>query len=291
MQTWEQWTQGGRLVRVRVGSGTFEVFVRERGEGPVVTLVHGFPMSSYDWARLEPLLATDHRVVSIDLLGYGASSVPYDHRYTAAEHADVVEAVWRELSVGSTVLVGHDIGTAVAREVLARQRDGELSVHLDGVLLLNGALLLDHYVPARVTRLLARPVVGRLLARAMTEQRFVANLRPLFTGVDQPTTAELQEHWAAFAGRAGTTRLPRLVHYLADGRANEQRWRTALEQAKVPVAVVWGADDPAIPRAVADDVAARLPRVRLTVLDGVGHSPHVERPAVVGAEVRRLSRS
>lgn len=289
MQTWEQWRQGGRLVRVDVRGRTFEVFVRERGEGPVVTLVHGFPMSSYDWARLEALLATGHRVVSLDLLGYGASSIPAGHRYGTAEHADVVEAVWRAQSITSTVLVGHDIGTAISRELLARDRDGDLDADLTGVLLLNGALLLDHYAPARVSTLLATPVVGPLLARAMNEERFVASLQRLFTDPRDPSPAELHEHWTAFAGRAGTARLPRLVHYLADGRANEQRWRTALEQARVPVAVVWGADDPAIPRAVADDVARRLPRVRLTVLDGVGHSPHVERPADVAAAVRALT--
>ena len=43
-------------------------------------------------------------------------------------------------------------------------------------------------------------------------------------------------------------------------------------------AVVWGADD----------VAARLPHVALTVLEGIGHFPQVERPVVVAASVRAL---
>jgi pimeloyl-ACP methyl ester carboxylesterase len=262
--------------------------VRERGEGPVVTLLHGFPMSSFDWARLEPLLARDRRVVSLDLLGYGASDAPAGHRYGTAEHADVVEAVWRALGVTSTVLVGHDVGTGVARELLARRADGDPNARLDGVLLLNGALVRDHYTPKRTVRLLALPVVGPLLARAMDEDRFVASLAGLFPAATRPPAAELREHWTAFAGHAGTARLPRLVHYLADGRANEQRWLAALQRPGVPVSVVWGADDPAIPRAVADDVARRLPHVRLTLLEGTGHSPHVEHPEVVAAAVRAL---
>lgn len=87
---------------------------------------------------------------------------------------------------------------------------------------------------------------------------------------------------------AGTRRVPRLVHYLADGRANASRWRRALTSATVPPAVIWGAADPAIPRAVADDVRALLPTAPVTVLEGVGHFPQVERPDVLAAAVRAL---
>ncbi|HYY10606.1 MAG TPA: alpha/beta hydrolase [Kineosporiaceae bacterium] len=288
METWQQWQQGGRRIEVRLPGGTFGIFVRERGEGPVVTLVHGFPMSSYDWARLEPLLAQDHRVVSLDLLGYGGSDVPTRHRYSTAQHADVVQAVWRELGVTSTALVGHDVGTGVARELLTRHDEGSPAVALTGALFLNGALILDHYTPKRIVRLLARPVVGGLIARSMDERRFTEALQVLFADATRPPAAEFHEYWTAFAGRAGTARLPGLVHFVEDNEANEQRWLAALAATGVPVSVVWGRADTAVSSAVADDVARRLPRVALTRLDGVGHAPHVERPDVVADAVRAL---
>ena len=43
------------------------------GSGPLVTLLHGFPSSSYDWATLAPELARDHSVLALDFLVTGSS--------------------------------------------------------------------------------------------------------------------------------------------------------------------------------------------------------------------------
>ncbi|SDC45962.1 alpha/beta fold hydrolase [Streptomyces prasinopilosus] len=88
----------------------------ERGTGPLVLLVHGFPESWYSWRHQLPVLAAaGYRAVAIDVRGYGRSSKP------AAAHAyrmlDLVEdnvAVVRALSEESAVVVGHDWGATVA---------------------------------------------------------------------------------------------------------------------------------------------------------------------------------
>ncbi len=290
METWQNWRRGGRLITVELPGASYQIFVRVRGTGPAVTLIHGFPTSSFDWARLEPLLTTEHTVISIDLLGYGGSDQPARHRYSVAEHADIIQAAWRQLGVGSTLLVGHDVGSAVARELLARERAERGVTPLFGVVLLNGSLVPDCYTPALVTRLLARPPVGWLLARSMTERRYVAAMAGLFAPAGRPPLAELHDYWTILTIGSGTARLPRLVHYLADGQENKTRWLTALLQSPVPVQVVWGADDSAIPRAVVDDVRRLLPDAPVTVLDGVGHFPQIERPDVVAEAIRALSR-
>jgi pimeloyl-ACP methyl ester carboxylesterase len=65
----------------------------------VVTLLHGFPTSSWDWASTAAWLEADHTVVTVDLLGYGDSDKPWKHTYSTTEHADIVESVWRALGV------------------------------------------------------------------------------------------------------------------------------------------------------------------------------------------------
>ncbi|WP_055694503.1 alpha/beta fold hydrolase [Streptomyces prasinopilosus] len=88
----------------------------ERGTGPLVLLVHGFPESWYSWRHQLPVLAAaGYRAVAIDVRGYGRSSKP------AAAHAyrmlDLVEdnvAVVRALGEESAVVVGHDWGATVA---------------------------------------------------------------------------------------------------------------------------------------------------------------------------------
>ncbi|WP_433304426.1 alpha/beta fold hydrolase [Actinoplanes sp. CA-030573] len=290
VETLTQWQAGGRKVRVALAGGRTpaQVFVRVRGDGPAVTLLHGFPTSSWDWARTEPLLARDYTVISLDLPGYGASDKPRGHRYHTAEHADVLLQVWSHLGIDDTAVVGHDVGTSVARELLARAAEGTVPVSLRGMVLMNGSLIQDHYTPARITRLLANPLLGPVLARGMTEQRFIASLRPLFSDAGRPSDNELRAHWTALTSDAGTARLPQLVHYIADGVANRERWRAALASTPVPLSVVWGALDPAIGIAVLDDVRDLLPGIPLTVLDDVGHFPQIERPIAVVAAVRTL---
>ena len=59
-----------------------------------MTLLHGFPSSSYDWAKLAPALARRHALLLPDLLGFGASDKPAQHEYSIHEQADIVEALW-----------------------------------------------------------------------------------------------------------------------------------------------------------------------------------------------------
>ncbi|WP_251091754.1 alpha/beta fold hydrolase [Streptomyces sp. Caat 7-52] len=85
------WIAGG----TRPELNGHRMFVRQDGDGSPVTLVHGFPTSSHDWATTVPhLVAAGHRVTTLDLLGFGQSDKPPRHRYSIHEQADLIEALW-----------------------------------------------------------------------------------------------------------------------------------------------------------------------------------------------------
>ena len=97
-----------------------------RQDGPVdgkpVTLFHGFPASSFDWANVVPELAgSGYRVTTLDLLGYGSSDKPHPYPYTLMEQASLVPAVWGDLGIDGTALVAHDYGVSVAQELTLRR--------------------------------------------------------------------------------------------------------------------------------------------------------------------------
>jgi len=86
---------------------------RDRGKGPLVVLLHGWPQDSHCWRLVEPLLARRYRVVSPDLRGYGLTDKPaggFDKRTMAADIAHLVES----LGYRRARLVGHDRGARVA---------------------------------------------------------------------------------------------------------------------------------------------------------------------------------
>src|SRR5690348_16948702 len=134
---YEQWRAGG--LRMKPAGSAHTLFVRQDGpvDGAPITLLHGFPTSSHDWAPVLPfLVGMQFRVTTFDFLGFGASDKPRRHRYSLLEQADLVEAVWASLGIVRTDLVAHDYGVSVAQELLAR--DGS---RITSMQWLNGGLL------------------------------------------------------------------------------------------------------------------------------------------------------
>ena len=93
------------------------IFARSGGSGPPLVLLHGFPQTHAMWHRLAPELAKTHRVVCMDLLGYGWSAAPHGDasHETYSKRAmgrDVVQ-VMEELGHVRFAVAGHDRGARV----------------------------------------------------------------------------------------------------------------------------------------------------------------------------------
>src|SRR5258708_15162537 len=90
----EAWWAAGERVEVQLPSGSkHSIFVRVMGHGPWMTLIHGFPTSSWDWAPIVGALASKYRLLTFDLLGFGDSDKPSGHDFSAFAHADILEAL------------------------------------------------------------------------------------------------------------------------------------------------------------------------------------------------------
>jgi pimeloyl-ACP methyl ester carboxylesterase len=277
----EWWSQGER-VPLRVGEHEHGIFVRRIGEGPPMTLLHGFPSSSYDWAKVAPALARRHGLLLLDFLGFGASAKPTAHEYSLHEQADIVEAVWAHAGIASTVLVGHDYAVSVTQELLARRAEDRLAVDLPAVHLLNGGLYPELHRPQPTQTALLDPVQGPQIGALITEELFVQALRPSFAeGYD--AAADSADIWRATSREDGQRIAHLLIRYMRDRERHRERWVTALEQSDVPLAFVWGMLDPISGAHMAERIRERLPRAPLLALEDVAHWPPLEAPERVAA--------
>jgi pimeloyl-ACP methyl ester carboxylesterase len=94
----------------RVRARGVEFHYAEAGSGEdVVLCLHGWPQHWYEWRHLMPALADRHRVIALDLRGFGWSEAPPDG-YEKENLADDVLAVLDELGIERVKLVGHDWG-------------------------------------------------------------------------------------------------------------------------------------------------------------------------------------
>jgi len=114
----------GRLadrIRALFGRGAPLLHVAgDVGIGPVVILVHGIASSSVTFENLVPMLEPKHRVISIDILGFGRSPAPVDAEYTLEEHVAALHATIRSLRLREPfVLVGHSMGSLIVSRYVA----------------------------------------------------------------------------------------------------------------------------------------------------------------------------
>jgi haloacetate dehalogenase len=95
-----------------------KIFARVGGEGPPLVLIHGFPQTHVMWHEIAPQLARTHRVVCLDLRGYGWSAAPHGDGgkalYSKRAMAEDVVALMESLGHLRFGVVGHDRGARVA---------------------------------------------------------------------------------------------------------------------------------------------------------------------------------
>jgi pimeloyl-ACP methyl ester carboxylesterase len=247
-----------------------------------MTLLHGFPSSSHDWAKLAPSLAQAHALLLLDFLGFGASEKPAAHEYSLHEQADIVEAAWAHEGIASTAVVAHDYAVSVTQELLARRADGRLAVDLARVHLLNGGLYPDLHRPQPTQTALLDPEQGPHIGALLTEELFVQALRPTFAeGFD--AAADSADMWQATSRNGGQRIAHLLIRYIRDRERHGTRWVAALEHTDVPLAFVWGMLDPISGAHMAERIRRRLPRAPLCPLGDVAHWPSLEAPERVAA--------
>ena len=98
------WSQGERIL-ITLGEAERTIFVRRLGAGPSMTLLHGFPSCSYDWAGVAGPLAERYSLLLPDLLGFGASDKPTDHDYSIRELREALaERAERDHETTSSVI-------------------------------------------------------------------------------------------------------------------------------------------------------------------------------------------
>ena len=145
----------------------------DRGQGPVVVLLHGngVMLQDFEVSGVLPLAAEHHRVIAFDRPGFGYSDRPRSRIWTPSAQAELIARALKQIGIERAVVVGHSWGTLVA-----------LAMALDCPEAVSGLVLLSGYyygsarpdvVPASLP---AVPVLGDLLAHT------VAPLVGLLTG-------------------------------------------------------------------------------------------------------------
>lgn len=263
--------------------------VVEAGEGPMVVLLHGFPMFWWTWRRqLTRLADAGYHAVAMDLRGYGGSDHP-PHGYDPFTLAADVVAVVRSLGESSATVVGHGVGGFVAWTLGALHPDAVRAVApvaMAHPVRLRAALLRDGEQRRRgwYTVGFQRPFVPEHQLTTHDAARVEQILRARSATPSWPSPEEAATYRAAMLTPA-TAHCAVEFHRWAlrsilrrDGR----RFAAAIgEPVTVPVLQLHGRLDPSILPATVDGSEAYVTAAyRRDDLD-CGHFPQEERPEQV----------
>ena len=276
----ESWRDAGGIEEV----GGHRLYVQRReGDGPLLLLLHGFPSSSYDWRDLLAL-RPGRAALAFDCLGYGLSEKPADHVYALAGHADAAEELVRRAGSPPVFVVGHDMGTSVATELMARDLRGELEMDVRGALLFNGSMLL-HLAQPTIGQKLLRSRLGPLASRLTTERGFRAQFSRIFSPEHPLSAEEAADQWSLIAHNDGQRIGHLLVHYMAERERFTERWHGAIRDWPGPLTLTWGLKDPVARVEVLDGLRELRPGVEVLELPELAHYPQIEAPERVAASL------
>lgn len=256
------------------------IFYRDEGEGDTaLLLIHGFPTASWDYVYLWPALRKRFpRLVTLDMLGFGFSDKPADHSYTLIEQADIHEALLTKLGVKHVHILAHDYGVSVAQELLARQIDrNSQDLSITSVALLNGGLFPETHRMTLMQKFLRSPL-GLIAQWLMTERQFGKSFSVVFGPWTKPGAQELKNFWSLIAYNNGQRIMHRLITYIAERRAQRERWVGALQKTAVPIRLINGPEDPVSGAHMVARYRELIANPDIVSLDGIGHYPQTEAP-------------
>ncbi|WP_405435736.1 alpha/beta hydrolase [Streptomyces avidinii] len=233
-------------------------------DGAPVILIHGHPFNRTMWApQTAALTAAGYRVITPDLRGYGESPV-VPGRALLADLADDLAALLAGLGIEQVVVGGVSMGGQIAMEVRLRHPG------------LVRALVLSDTSPVPETpdgAKFRRETAERLIAEGMRPyaEDVLDKMLAAYNVIAMPETAARVSAMMCATDPEGAAAALR-------GRAERPDYRPVLAGAAEPCLVLVGADDAYTPVAEAEALHALLPHSVLTVIEGAGHLPGLERP-------------
>jgi magnesium chelatase accessory protein len=277
------WPHCGASKSVRVGG--IDWHVQEAGSGPVLLLLHGTGAATHSWRDMLHPLAQHFRVIAPDLPGHGFTKGRLANGLTMPGIARAVTGLLGELDAEPVLIVGHSAGAAIAIRMVL---DG--LARPAGVVGIAPALLpfpgiAQHLFPTMAKLLFVNPFAPHIFASVARGSGAVERFLTRSTGstIDATGVAAYARLFATSAHCAGA------IGMMAD-------WdlvplKRDLPKLAVPMLVLHGEKDVAIPVSGALESVALIPDCALEILPRLGHLAHEEAPQSVVDHILHFART
>lgn len=239
-------------------------------------MLHGIARHAHSFDHIAPQFARDYHVIAMDLRGHGDSGWDPNGAYLVEDYVKDLEVLIERLGLRNIVITGNSTGGRVA-QVYA-------GLHPENV----AALIVEDVGPERPTE-----IADNFARRVKQEANGWASQEELLATLTASggIAAPLQRTHVQYGtkkredGRVIWKRDPNLVK----GFVPTELWRY-VSKITAPTLYVLGGNSKIVPPETQERLKKTLPRVRIEVMPGIGHYPHLEAPDQFIAMVRAFLR-
>ncbi len=257
--------KAGGLEKKRVRIGNHEIVYLEGGKGEPVLMLHGFAANKDAWVRFAKWIVSDHRVVALDLPGFGESSFQKDAAYGIENQATRIDRFTDALGLKKFHIVGNSMGGRIAARYAVMFPEKVLTLGLFD------AAGLQSPVPSEMHERLSRGEPNPLVVGSVEE--FDRLIRFVFSKPPEiPRFAKRVMAKEALRHRAANGKI--FAQLLTENATLEPD----LQKIKVRSLVLWGDRDRVLDVSGVQIMEKALPNCAVVIMKDCGHVPMMERP-------------
>ncbi|HWJ49884.1 MAG TPA: alpha/beta hydrolase [Solirubrobacteraceae bacterium] len=262
---------------------TIELGAANAQDTQTLVFIHGLSGCWANWLEQLPALATDHRIVTLDLPGFGSSPMP-DGEISMSRYARLLDGLCDQLEIDAAAVVGNSMGGFIGAELAIA-----FPQRVERLVLISAAGISTHenrdvlrVAPAlrRAERILEMSGAWAASKSDLLASRSRLRDAALNVVVRHPSRlpAALAAEQIRGAGKPG---FMQALHATV-GYAVLER----LPEIVCPTLIAWGDRDRLIPVKDADVFAEMIPDSRKVIFEDTGHMAMLERPAAFNALLR-----
>ena len=279
----ERTVEGARILQL--SSGDVQVTDSGEADGQTIVLLHGYANSLHWFDAIEPILAENHRVIRIDLLGFGGSEKP-ESGYSIPEQASTVAEALNEMDVQGALVAGNSMGGSVTAS-LAEQA----SQLVDRAVLIDMAPSRDDFGDGLpfLAKLGYTPVLGEAMWRLTPDFAIEDGYKEAFApGYDMDDAFENPDQ-VVDDFRAMTYTSYDEAAAEANDFTEELPLDERFKRTPVPLMVIFGEEDQIFDAELSIEGYQDVPGVQTELIQDAGHAPQVEKPEEVAELLEAFS--
>lgn len=248
------------------------IHYQEKGTGPAVVLLHGFPLDLRIWDAQAAALSDRNRVITIDLRGFGQSRST--RSFTMQDLADDVHHVLTHIQATPAVLGGLSMGGYVTLAYMVKY-----PTDLRGVMLIDTKAEADT-ADGKAGRMKMIELVKKEGAKAVADQMMPKMLSPDTPPSRPDVVGRLREIMEACP--------PLTIEHALLALRDRPDQTDKLASCACPTLIVVGESDAITPPAAAQAMQKEIPHAKLAVIKAAGHMSPMEQPEQVSRAMKEF---